>query len=141
VVLADLARARTARRAANELAHQSAVSDALLRGLVRAQLAHATRLVLVVAVGLGGLPLLFSAAPMVADSRPFGIALPWLLLGVAAYPFLLAVGAAYVRLSHRTEAEFADLVRHAALLRRPETDDGWRPGTAGRHATGQVEVQ
>jgi hypothetical protein len=36
--------------------------------------------------------------------------LPWLLLGLAAYPFLFVVGAMYVRITERTEAEFTDLV-------------------------------
>jgi len=61
-------------------------------------------------VGLGGLPLLFAVAPSVAGVRPFGIALPWLLLGLVAYPFLFVVGAAYVWLAERTEAEFTELV-------------------------------
>jgi hypothetical protein len=39
------------------------------------------------------------------------VVLPWLLLGVAAYPFLFAVGLAYVILAQRTEAEFTDLVQ------------------------------
>ena len=60
--------------------------------------------------GWAALPLLFAVAPAVGRARPFGVALPWLLLGVAAYPFLFAVGAAYVRLAERTEAEFTDLV-------------------------------
>jgi hypothetical protein len=110
VVLADVARERATRRTTTELTQQSQVGDALLRGLIQAQLAHALRLAAVVAVGLGGLPLLFVVAPSVAGARPFGMGLPWLLLGVAAYPFLFLVGAMYVRLSERTEAEFTDLV-------------------------------
>ena len=110
IVLADVARARAVRQTAVELTQQSAVGDALLRGLIRTQLAHALRLAAVVVVGLGGLPLLFAAAPSVAGSRPLGVSLPWLLLGLAAYPFLFAIGAVYVRLAERTEAEFTDLV-------------------------------
>mgnify|MGYP003494949666 CR=1 FL=1 len=34
------------------------------------------------------------------------------LLGVAAYPFLFAVGVAFVRLTERLEADFAGLVEH-----------------------------
>jgi len=64
----------------------------------------------VVAVGLGSLPLLFAVAPAVAGARPFGVVLPWLLLGAAAYPFLFAVGWAYVHLAERTERDFTDLV-------------------------------
>jgi len=110
VVLADLARDRGTRRTTAELAEQSPVGDALLRGLIRAQLAHSLRLAAVVVVGLGSLPLLFALAPDLAEVRPFGISLPWLLLGVAAYPFLYAVGWAHVHLAERTEAEFTDLV-------------------------------
>ncbi len=107
IVLVDVARTR---RTTAELAQQSPVGDALLRGLIRTQLAHALRLSAVVAVGLGGLPLLFALAPEVARARPFGASLPWLLLGVAAFPFLFVIGALYVRLSERTEAEFTELV-------------------------------
>ena len=107
IVLADVTRNR---RTAAELTQQSPVGDALLRGLIRTQLAHALRLAAVVAVGLGGLPLLFALAPAVAQARPLGASLPWLLLGIAAYPFLLGIGAMYVRLAERTEADFTDLV-------------------------------
>jgi hypothetical protein len=110
IVLADVARQHESRRMVTELTQQTPVGDALLRGLIRAQLAHAIRLAAVLAVGLGGLPLLFAVAPLVAGTRPLGIGLPWLLLGVAAYPFLFVLGAVYVHQSERTEAEFTDLV-------------------------------
>jgi hypothetical protein len=107
IVLAEVARGR---RASTELAEQSPVGDVLLRGLVRAQLAHALRFAAVVLAGLGGLPLLFALAPSVAGARPLGVSLPWLLLGGAAFPFLYGVGALYVRIAERTEQEFTDLV-------------------------------
>jgi hypothetical protein len=110
VVLADAARARPVPATRAELEEQSQVGEALVRGLVRTQLALSLRLAAVVAVGLGGLPLLFAVAPAVARARPFGVALPWLLLGVVAYPLLLAVGWAYVHLAERTEHDFAELV-------------------------------
>lgn len=111
VVLAEVSRREhpmpPARR---ELVEQTGVGDALVRGLVRAQLAIALRLAAVVAIGLGGLPLFFTLAPAVTRARPFGIALPWVLLAVAAYPFLLGVGWVYVRLAERNERDFASLV-------------------------------
>ncbi|GAA0898036.1 hypothetical protein [Virgisporangium aurantiacum] len=110
IVLADAARARRAGQVRTELAEQSGVGEALLTGLMRAQLGLALRLALVVAVGLGGLPLLFVVAPAVAEASLFGVTLPWLLLGLVAYPFLFVVGATYVWLSERTEREFAELV-------------------------------
>lgn len=114
VVLADVARPRPAGHTRTELAEQSQIGEALVRGLVRTQLALALRLAAVVAVGLGGLPLLFAVAPAVARARPFGIALPWLLLGLVAYPFLAAAGWAYVHLAERTERDFT------ALVERPD---------------------
>ena len=113
VVLADATRARPvgpAEPARVELEEQSPIGEALVRGLVRAQLAVALRLAAVVAVGLGGLPLLFAFAPPLAQFRLFGVALPWLLLGVLAYPVLFGVGAAYVHLAERNEQEFTDLI-------------------------------
>ena len=115
VVLADAARARRAGQVRTELAEQSGVGEALLKGLMRAQLGLALRLALVVAVGLGGLPLLFVVAPAVAEASLFGVTLPWLLLGLVAYPFLFGVGATYVWLSERTEREFAELVDRKKL--------------------------
>jgi hypothetical protein len=115
VVLADYARqADASDRTRSELAEQTGLGDALVRGLVRAQLALAVRLALVVAIGLGGLPLLFAVAPSVAQAQLFGVRLPWLLLGIAAYPFLLAVGSAYVHLAERNEQDFT------AVVQRPE---------------------
>jgi uncharacterized membrane protein (DUF485 family) len=98
------------RRASTELAEQSPVGDALLRGLVRAQLTHALRFAAVVLVGLGGLPVLFALAPSVTGARPLGASMPWLLLGIGAFPFLFIAGALYVRVAERTEKEFTDLV-------------------------------
>jgi hypothetical protein len=112
--LAEVARSKTAGHTRVELEEQSQIGEALVRGLVRTQLALALRLAAVVAAGLGGLPLLFAVAPSVARARPFGIALPWVLLGLVAYPFLGAVGWAYVHLAERTERDFT------ALVERPD---------------------
>lgn len=115
VVLADIARQRAGGdRTRAELAEQTGIGEALIRGLVRAQLALALRLALVVAIGLGGLPLLFAVAPAVTRFKVAGVNLAWLLLGVAAYPFLIAVGWAYVRLAERNEQDFT------AVVQRPE---------------------
>ena len=94
-----------------ELTEQTRVGEALVKGLVRAQLALALRLSLVVAIGLGALPLLFAVAPDVAAAKALGVSLPWLLLGVASFPLLVLVGWAYVRLAERNEQDFTDLVR------------------------------
>jgi hypothetical protein len=112
IVLATVARAGAAADGLHtELTEQTRVGEALIKGLVRAQLALALRLALVVAIGLGALPLLFAVAPEVAEAKVAGVGLPWLLLGVAAFPFLVLVGWAYIRLAERNEQDFTDLVR------------------------------
>ena len=109
IVLAQVARGG---RAPTEFAEQGPVRDALLRGLVRAQLAHALRFAVLVLTTLGGLPILFALAPSVAQARVLGVSLPWLLLGAFSFPLLYGAGAAYVRVAERTEQEFTDLVEH-----------------------------
>ena len=112
VVLADVhPRAHDQDRTRTELTEQTQVGEALVRGLVRAQLALALRLALVVGIGLGGLPLLFAVAPEVSQASVAGVDLPWVLLGVAAFPFLFVVGWAYVRLAERNEQDFVSVVR------------------------------
>ena len=63
---------------------------------------------------LGALPLLFAVAPGVGGVKLFGVYLPWLLLGLLSFPFLIGVGWAYVRWAERNEQDFV------ALIRRPE---------------------
>ncbi|MEO3748824.1 hypothetical protein [Plantactinospora sp. B5E13] len=112
VVLAEVTRRRTGAEATRvELTQQTQVGEALVRGLVRAQLRLALRLSLVVAIGLGGLPLLFATAPATGAAKLFGVNLPWLLLGAAAFPFLVAVGWTYVHLAERNEQDFTDVVQ------------------------------
>ncbi|NYF55942.1 hypothetical protein HDA35_001773 [Micromonospora purpureochromogenes] len=111
-MLAEVSRRDSrAERTRVELAQQTRVGEALVRGLVRAQLALALRMSLVVLIGLGGLPWLFAIAPAVGRVTVFGVNLPWLVLGLASFPFLITVGWAYVRLAERNEQDFTDLVQ------------------------------
>jgi hypothetical protein len=113
VVLSGPRRSGAPIRPRQELEEQTAVGEVLVRGLMRAQLALALRLSLVVIVGLGLLPLLFAVAPGVAQAAVLGIRLPWLLLGGLAFPFLVAVGWIYVRMAERNERDFAELVERS----------------------------
>jgi hypothetical protein len=110
VVLAEAARRPPVDTGRTDLAEQTPVGDALVRGLVRAQLALALRMALVVVAGLGALPLLFVLAPTFAEVTVLAVSLPWLLLGVAAFPFLMVVGWAYVRLAERNEQDFTAVI-------------------------------
>jgi hypothetical protein len=111
IVLGEIAKPRAV---SQELVEQSHIGEVLLRGLMRAQLALALRLALVVVIGLGGLPLLFAFGPRIGTLTVLGVNLPWLLLGVAAYPFLFGVGYAFVKLAEQNERDFT------ALVKRPE---------------------
>ncbi|MBM7517244.1 hypothetical protein [Nocardioides nitrophenolicus] len=100
-------------RAASRLGdvhEQTALGDVYLRSLLRAQLGLAAGLLALLAVTLGVLPLAFHLAPALADVRPLGIPLPWLVLGVLVHPFLLLLAWRYVRSAERNEQVFADLV-------------------------------
>ncbi|UYP19747.1 hypothetical protein OED52_04085 [Rhodococcus sp. Z13] len=108
VVLAERRGARMVRTRV-EVQQQTEVGDAMVRGLVRAQLGLALRVALTTVCLLGAIPLLFHAVPGLADVTVLGIRLPWLLLGVVGYPLLLGIAWVYVRLAERNEQDFTDL--------------------------------
>lgn len=89
---------------------QTPLGGVYLRSLLREQLFLALRILLLVAVTVGGLPLLFLLVPALDDIDLWGLPLAWLLLGGAVYPFLLFLGWRYVRLVERNERDFADLL-------------------------------
>nr|WP_206027994.1 hypothetical protein [Rhodococcus kroppenstedtii] len=109
VVLATRRGARIVRTRV-EVEEQTAVGEAMVRGLIRAQLALALRMAAVVVLLVGLIPLLWVVAPAAGTARLWGVGVPWWILAVAAYPVLLAVGVAFVRAAGRNEQEFADLV-------------------------------
>ena len=109
VVLAGERRLRTD-RARREIEEQSEVGEVLVRGLIRTQLGLALRLSLLVGVLFGVQPLLYALAPGLAEVEVAGLRLPWLLLGVLAYPVVIGVAWTYVRAAERNEQDFADLV-------------------------------
>ncbi|NEW30726.1 hypothetical protein, partial [Nocardia cyriacigeorgica] len=86
-----LAERRGARRVHTrmEVAEQTEIGAAMIGGLIRAQLGLALRLALVTVATLGALPLLFGIESL-ADAHVLGVRVPWLLLGVAAFPALYA---------------------------------------------------
>jgi hypothetical protein len=70
--------------------------------LIRRQLKAALITTALLAVLLGLLPVLLRILPF-ADTAPRVPLAVWLLLGVAPYPALLAIGAWYVRRAERNE--------------------------------------
>jgi len=99
--------------AAREIEEQTPVGEVLVRGLIRTQLALAVRLSVLVGALFGVQPLLFALAPGLARTEVAGLQLPWLLLGVLAYPLVFGVAWTYVRAAERNEQDFADLVNRS----------------------------
>ena len=93
-----------------EVQEQTQVGDALVRGLVRAQLGLALRLAAVVVCAVVSIPLLNAAFPGLAAVSVFGIRLNWLMLAVLVYPFFYSVGRLYVRLAEQAERDFVGVV-------------------------------
>ena len=96
--------------AAHEIDAQSQVGEVYLRSLLRAQLRLAVAVVVLLAVLVGGLPLVFWLLPEVSQARFLGMPLAWGLLGFLVYPTLLAIGWWYVRAAERNERAFTDVV-------------------------------
>jgi hypothetical protein len=97
-------------RARVEIQQQTQVGDALVRGLVRAQLGLALRLAAIVTCGIIAIPLLNSVFPELSAVTLFGIRMNWLTLAVLVPPLLYAVGRLYVRLAEQGERDFVRIV-------------------------------
>jgi hypothetical protein len=89
---------------------ETRLGEIYLSSLLREQLRLAGLSLLALGVGVAGLPLLFWLVPGLAEVRLWGLPLPWLLLGVAVYPYLVLIGWRYIRAAERNEEDFADLV-------------------------------
>ncbi|BCN52840.1 membrane protein [Prescottella equi] len=109
VVLAKRRGARMVRTRV-EVQEQTEIGDAMIRGLVRAQLSLATRVAAAVGLLFAVVPVLLLVFPDVADVVVFGVRLPWLLAVSVPLPILLAAGWFYIRAAERNEQDFADLV-------------------------------
>ncbi|MHA6801859.1 hypothetical protein [Salinifilum ghardaiensis] len=110
VVLADRRRTRQVARTMMELEEQTSVGEVLVRHLVRAQLRTVLAAAGLPALVLLSLPLLLWAFPAFARASVLGVPLPWLLVGVLIYPFLLLVGVVATRFAERHEREFVHMV-------------------------------
>lgn len=93
-----------------ELQEQTEVGDALVRGLVRAQLGLALRLGALVLGAMAVMALLNSAFPAFSATTVFGFRPNWLILGVLVYPMMYGVGRLYIRLAEQGERDFMRVV-------------------------------
>ena len=109
VILANRKGARVIRTRV-EVQEQTQVGDALVRGLMRAQLGLALRLATVVMCAVAAIPLLIGFFPEIDDVQVAGIRLNWLILAVLVYPVLYGVGRLFVRLAEQGERDFIRVV-------------------------------
>ncbi|MGW5349670.1 hypothetical protein ACWERV_04000 [Streptomyces sp. NPDC004031] len=121
----------SARARAADLHAQPQLGQVYVRSLVRNQLRLALGVLAVLGAVLGGLPAAFALLPRLRTATVLGIRLPWLLLGVVAYPLLVGAAAFHVRHAERVERDFTDLLggpdaTEAARTEAPPTD-GNRP--------------
>ncbi|GAC70095.1 hypothetical protein [Gordonia soli] len=93
-----------------EVQEQTEVGDALVRGLVRAQLGLALRLSLGVIAVIVAIPLVGLLFPGLATATVLGIRANWIVLGVALYPLLYVAARIYVRFSEQAERDFMGVV-------------------------------
>ncbi len=100
--------------AAREIDEQTDLGAVYMRTLVRSQLRLALLVLLVVGVTLGTLPLVFGYLPSATTYRIAGVPVPWLVLGLLVYPFVIALAYLYVRQAERVERDFAATLDRAA---------------------------
>lgn len=110
IVLAKRRSGRPVVRTLAELEDLTDVGQALFNRLMRMQLLLSLRLLLLIVVVLVSIPLAFILAPSLGTITIVGLRLPWLLLGLAVYPFFVAVAWFYGRSADRTERLFAEWV-------------------------------
>jgi hypothetical protein len=101
-----------------DLDEQTTVGEVYLRSLIRTQLRLALTVCLAVLLVVAGLPLLFDLWPATRDARVLGLGVPWLALGILAYPALVIGGWAYVRAAERNERRFVALVERRSETQR-----------------------
>lgn len=88
---------------------ESPLSEVYLDSLLAAQLRLAGRILSVLALTIGSLPLVFHLVPDLAEVTPLGIPLSWLVLGLGVYPVLVLLGWRFVVRAERNERDFVDL--------------------------------
>jgi hypothetical protein len=94
----------------SEINDQTQLGEVYMRSLMRTQLRLAFLVIGVLAATVGLLPVLFLLAPESRTTTVVGVPLPWLLLGLVVYPFMVLLGWLYVRRAEHNEQSFSDLV-------------------------------
>lgn len=93
----------------SEIDAQSEVGQVYMYSLVRAQLRLALGTFAALALTIGILPILFMHWTALRTGHVFGMGLPWVILGIGAYPLIGLLAWNYVRRAERNEARFREL--------------------------------
>ncbi len=109
VVLADRRGARMIRTRV-EVQEQTEIGDALVRGLMRAQLGLALRLGVGVLMTCVSIPILCALFPAVGTWAIGGVRLLWIVLGPLLFGVLYVAGRYYVRVADQAEQDFLGIV-------------------------------
>jgi hypothetical protein len=103
--------APTTRSVVSEIDAQTELGEVYVRSLVRSQLRLALGVTATLVLTLGLLPVLFASSATARRTAVLGVPLPWWLLGVLVYPFLVLLAWLYVVRAERNERTFRELVR------------------------------
>src|SRR5262245_14621082 len=112
IVLAKRRSSRRVVRTLAELEDQTSVGEVLVKQLVRVQLMLSIRLMALTVILLGSIPVVFWLLPSLGTTTVLGLRLPWLLLGLAIFPFFVAVAWSYNRGAERNEQDFVEMVEN-----------------------------
>lgn len=93
-----------------EIDEETRLGEIFMASLIREQLRLAIGILVLLALGVGSLPLLFHLAPGLADVYWVGMPVPWVLLAFSVYPFLALLGWRYVRSAEQNERDFTALM-------------------------------
>lgn len=111
VVLSERRRQQAPVRTVEVVQDGTGVGQLLRTSLIRSQLTVAVWFAVATSVALGVLPLLFALFPAIGRMEVLGLRVPWLLLGILVYPFLLGLGWWHTRTAEKVEQGFADHVQ------------------------------
>jgi len=111
VVLAERKGVARTVRTVVDVQEGTAVGELLRANLIRGQLGVAVRIGVIALLVLGSLPVLFAVYPELGRLEVLGLRLPWLILGVLVYPFLLGLGWWHTKAAEKVEQNFAEHVQ------------------------------
>ena len=104
-------RRHTPQARTGDIDEQTALGGVYLDSLLREQLALALRILGLLVLTVGSVPLLFRVFPELAEVHVLWLPLAWLLLGLLVYPWLLLLGVRFVRRAERNERDFVLLLQ------------------------------